>query len=110
MPEYPIKPSRRKIVALGFFLALAAAAGVAVLLEMVFSRVRGSNAVSALTGQRPMVVIPYITTTAEFIANQQMRKRAVILAVGLGLITLGVVHTMFVPLHTLLMTMFTRLG
>jgi hypothetical protein len=39
-----------------------------------------------------------------------MRKRAVIFAVGLGLITLGVVHTLFVPLHTLLMAMFTRFG
>jgi polysaccharide chain length determinant protein (PEP-CTERM system associated) len=110
MPEYPIKPSRRKLVALGFFIALAAAAGLALLLEMVFARVRGANAVTALTGQRPMVVIPYITTAAEFQSTQVMRKRFIGLAVGLGLIGLVVVHTMILPLHTLLISLFARLG
>ncbi|MBA4266454.1 MAG: hypothetical protein C0453_15365 [Comamonadaceae bacterium] len=110
MPEYPIKPSRKKLVALGFFIALAAAAGLAILLEMVFARVRGANAVTAITGQRPMVVIPYIATAAEFHSTQVMRRRFIGLMVGLGLIGLVVVHTMIVPLHTLLITLFARLG
>ena len=110
MPEYPIKPSRRKIVALGFFLALAAAAGVVTLLEMIFARVRGVNSLTALTGQRPMVVIPYMTTVAELRSTQVLRKWFIGLMAGLGLIGLVVVHTLFVPLDTLLISLFSRLG
>jgi len=110
MPEYPIKPDRRKIVALGFLLAVAAAAGVAVLLEVVFARVRGVNALTALTGQRPMVVIPYMTTAAEIHSTQMLRKRFLVLMAGLGLVGLLVIHTLFVPLHTLLFSLFSRSG
>src|SRR5690606_30878110 len=97
LPEYPIKPSRRKLVALGFFLALAAAAGVAVLLELMFARVRGRNALTAITGQRLMVVIPYIATEAEQRSNQLQHKRFVGLLIGLGLIGLVMVHFLISP-------------
>lgn len=60
LPEYPISSGRRKTVALGVIAALAAALGVAALLEAMFPRVRGENAVTAITGQKPLVVIPYI--------------------------------------------------
>lgn len=110
MPEYPIKPSRKKLVALGFFLALAAAAGMAALLEMLFARVRGRNALTALTGQRPMVVVPYITTEAELQASQVLHKRFIGLAIGLGVLGLLVIHVLVMPLHTVLISLFSRLG
>lgn len=110
MAEYPIKPSRKKIVAAGFLLALAAAAGMAVVLETLFARVRGINAVTALTGQRPMVVIPYISTTAEAQAATVLRKRLIVTAAGLGLAFLALFHALVMPLHTLLISMFSRLG
>lgn len=110
MPEYPLKPNRKKLVALGVFLALAAAAGMAVLLEMVFARVRGANAVTALTGQRPMVVIPYITTVAEAHSAQMLRRRFIVLMAGLGVLGIVAVHTLVTPLHTLLISLFARLG
>lgn len=110
MPEYPVKPNRKKLVALGFFLALAAAAGVVVLLEVIFARVRGVNSLTALTGQRPMVVIPYISSPVELQANEVLRKRLIGLGAGLVLIGIVVIHTVFVPLHTLLISMFSRLG
>lgn len=110
MPEYPLKPNRKKLVALGFLLSLAAAAGVVVLLEMIFARVRGVSAVTALTGQRPMVVIPYIPSAAELHSSQLLRKRLIGLMAGLVLIALVVVHTLVQPLHTLLISLFSRLG
>jgi polysaccharide chain length determinant protein (PEP-CTERM system associated) len=110
MPEDPIKPNRKKIAALGFFLALAAGAGMAVLLETIFARVRGVGALTALTGQRPLVVIPYITTATELQSTQLLRRRLVVLAVGLGVICLVVVHLFIVPLDALLISLFSRLG
>lgn len=110
LPEYPFKPDRKKIVALGFFLALAAAAGVVVLLEMIFERVRGMSALTALIGQPPMVAIPYMTTAAELHSTQLLRKWIFGSMAGLVLISLLVVHTVFVPLDTLLISLFSRLG
>ncbi|PKO70021.1 MAG: lipopolysaccharide biosynthesis protein [Betaproteobacteria bacterium HGW-Betaproteobacteria-16] len=110
LPEYPIKPSRKKMVALGFFLSLAAAAGVVVVLENLFARVRGVNAVSAITGQRPLVVIPYISTMAELRASHALRKRSAWLIASAGLLCLVLIHLFIMPLNTLLIAMFARLG
>lgn len=108
MPEYPVKPSRRKILAQGFVVALAAGAGVMALLEFLFARVRGINAVTALTGQRPMVVIPYIETRSEVVQAWTPRKRAIIAATGLvGVLGLAAVHVLVTPLHTLLISLFS---
>ncbi|AOW13496.1 hypothetical protein LPB72_10770 [Hydrogenophaga crassostreae] len=110
LPEYPFKPNRKKLVALGFFVALAAAAGVVVLLELIFARVRGVNSLTALTGQRPMVVIPYISSAAELRSSQALRMRLIALMAGFVLVCLLVVHTMVVPLHTLLISLFSQMG
>jgi polysaccharide biosynthesis transport protein len=110
LPEYPIKPNRKKLVALGFFLAVAAAAGVVALLELIFGRVRGVNSLTALTGQRPMVVIPYIKSVDEMQSAQILHKRFYGLMMGLLLFGLLVVHTFVIPLNTLLISLFSRLG
>ena len=65
LPEYPVKPSRKKVVAAGFVVAVGAALGVALLLEMLLGRVRGVNALTAAVNQRPLAVIPYIAIGAE---------------------------------------------
>ncbi len=110
MPEYPVKPSRRKIVAQGLFVALGAGIGAMWLLELLFARVRGINAVTAMTGQRPMVVIPYIETRSEVAQAAIPRKRAVMMALGLGVLGLAAVHFLVTPLHTLLISLFSGMG
>lgn len=65
LPEYPIKPNRKKVVAAGFVVAMGAALGVALLLEMLLGRVWGVNALTAAVNQRPLAVIPYIAIGAE---------------------------------------------
>ncbi len=110
LAEYPIKPSRKKLVAAGFVAALAAAVGVAFLLEMVFAKVRGINAVTALTGLRPMAVIPYISTSAELQSMQLLRKRLMIGLVVSGLAAVVLFHTMIMPLQNLLIAVFSRVG
>lgn len=110
LPEYPIKPKRKKILAAGFVLALAAAVGIAVLLETLFGRIRGTNALTALMGRKPMVVIPYIVTTSEAQSIRDLRRRLLLLAAGAGLVALALIHALVMPLHTLLISMLARLG
>lgn len=110
LPEYSVKPSRRKIVAQGFVVALAAGFGVMWLLELLFARVRGINAVTAMTGQRPMVVIPYIETLSEAAQADAPRKHATMIAVGLGVLGLAAVLLLLTPLRSLLTSLFSSLG
>lgn len=64
LPEYPVKPSRKKIVAAGFIAAIGAALAMALLLETLLSRVWGASALAAAVNQRPLAVIPYISIRA----------------------------------------------
>lgn len=65
LPEFPIKPSRKKVVAAGVIAALGAAVGIALLLEMLLGRVWGANALTAAVNQRPLAVIPFIDLGAQ---------------------------------------------
>ena len=110
MPEYAVKPERRKLVALGFFVAIAVAVGMVLVLEKLFGRVQGMTAVTALTGQRPMVVVPYITTAEETRSLELLRKRIYWAGVCFGVVALVIVHTAIVPLHSLFISLFSHLG
>lgn len=110
LPEFPIKPSRKKIVLFGFFLSVAAAVGLATVLEMLFGRVRGANAIGALTGHAPLVSIPYIVTSAELKHRQALRKRLTWLGSGLVVLVIASVHYFVTPLSTLLVQLFALLG
>jgi len=65
LPENPIKPNRKKLIALAFMLALAGAAALAALIEMLQGRVRGVGQITAAWGQQPLVTVPVIPTVSE---------------------------------------------
>lgn len=60
LPEEPIKPNRKKLIALAVMLALAAAAAAAALVEMLQGRVRGVRQIAAAWGQQPLVTVPVL--------------------------------------------------
>lgn len=76
-PEKPFKPDRKKIIALGFFFALAAAVGVIMFLESLDKRIRGAEALTHVLGHRPLVVIPYLYTE-EDVRIKRMSIREII--------------------------------
>ncbi|MDO8989446.1 MAG: lipopolysaccharide biosynthesis protein [Sideroxyarcus sp.] len=80
MPEKPFKPDRKKIFALGFVFAIAAAIGFAMLLEMINKRVYGVDALTHILGKRPLVVIPYLPIEEEKGRNKLLAIRAVVKA------------------------------
>jgi polysaccharide biosynthesis transport protein len=108
LPDYPVSSGRRKTVTLGVVAALAAALGVAALLETLFPRVRGVNAVTSITGQRPMVVIPYIRNTLDVQMAKDAKKWILLGALALGSLTLLVLHFAVQPLPELLSGLITK--
>lgn len=109
-PDKPIKPNRKKMIAMGLILAIAGGLGSAMAMETIYAGVRGVDALEAIIHQRPLAVIPYITLDDEIARRQVLIKRALI-ATGVGiLILLLVVHFAYMPLDILVMKILFRLG
>ncbi len=101
-PEYPMSSGRKKTVALGVIAAFAAALGLAALLETLFPRVRGENAVTAITGQKPLVVIPYIKNSEDARMMRDTKKWLMWSAMAALAVGLVILHFTIQPLPELL--------
>lgn len=108
MPDKPIKPNRKKMVAMGFFLALAGAGGLVMLLETLQQRVRGADALAPLLGRRVLATIPYLHTQGEIERRKRWIKRLLIGAGATLLVVLILVHFIYLPLDLLLMKLLAR--
>jgi uncharacterized protein involved in exopolysaccharide biosynthesis len=78
LPEKPFKPNRIKILAMGFFLAIAAAVGAVLLLELKDKRIRGAEALAHVLGCRPLVVIPYLQIEEEMVRSKRMSMPGIV--------------------------------
>mgnify|MGYP001615929202 FL=1 len=108
MPDKPIKPDRKKMVAMGFFLALAGSGGLVMLLENINRRVRGSEALTTIIRQRVLTTIPYISTQSEIIRRKKWARLLGILAVIVLLLSLALLHFLYMPLDILALKIMAR--
>jgi capsular polysaccharide biosynthesis protein len=110
VPEKPIKPNRKKVVAMGFVLAPVGTGALVMLLEMMNQRVRGATALASVLGRRVLGTIPYIHTRAEIARRKKLRNLLILLAVVLIVSALVIVHFLYVPLDVLLFKALARFG
>lgn len=108
MPDKPIKPNRKKMVAMGFFLALAGSGGLVMLLETLQQRIRGADALAPLLGRRVLATIPYLHIQAEIERRKRWIKRLLIGAGAALFVVLILVHFIYLPLDLLLMKVLAR--
>lgn len=110
LPDRPIKPDRKKLIALSLLLAMAAPVGAVALMEALHGTVRGVGQISAILGQKPLVTVPLIPVAAELAS----RKRVVLMLAGGGVlatcVALAIVHFLVLPLDILLVKAIVRLG
>ena len=108
MPEKPVRPNRKKVVALGFFLALAGSGALVMLLEMLNQRVRGVDALASVLGRRVLVSIPYISTQAELLRRRRWLKLLIVSVLLITTTFLVLVHFLYMPLDLLLFKALAR--
>ncbi|WP_223506755.1 GumC family protein [Pseudomonas sp. GL-RE-29] len=108
MPEKPVRPNRKKVVALGFVLAPVGAGALVMLLEMLNQRVRGVEALSSVVGRRVLVAIPYIPTKAEMALRKKWRKLMILCGVAIVVALLVLLHFFYMPLDLLLFKALAR--
>lgn len=109
LPEKPFKPNRVKIVALGFFLALASSVGTLLMMASFDQQIRGADALAHVLGHRPLAVIPYLYIKEEWERRKRLIKSVITLTV-IAVITIAVaLHFLYMPLNILLVKIFARL-
>ena len=107
-PDKPIKPNRKKIIALGIAASLFGALAFAALLETLHSRVRGAESLTSLIGLRPLVIIPYITTQGELKRKRNLTRYIFVAAIAFIIISLAIIHFLVMPLDLLLIKILAR--
>ncbi|WP_415756815.1 GumC family protein [Pseudomonas sp. LT1P18] len=107
MPEKPVRPNRKKVVAMGFLLAPVGSGALVMLLEMMSQRVRGAQALASVLGRRVLVSIPYIHTKAELVRRRKWRTLLIVCGAVTIAISLVLLHFLYMPLDLL---MFKALG
>lgn len=110
LPDKPIKPNRKKMIILGFFLAVAASFGMAMLLENINGGVRGVPALESITSIPILAAISYIEVGDEIAKRKQRIKVALISAGVVLLIALLATHIFYLPLDILLMKALGKLA
>ncbi|MEP4221103.1 MAG: hypothetical protein ABJL87_20145 [Anderseniella sp.] len=108
-PQDPVKPDRKKMLALGFALAIAAAGGAVLGLEALDSSVKGSSDLLSKVNKRPLVVLPYIRTRREQRLRILRIFSFVIVMVVLIVAGLAALHFLFMPLDILIPKVIERL-
>lgn len=108
-PQKPFKPDRVKIIALGFFLSVAASAGMLMAMVTFDNQVRGVDALAHILGYRPLAVIPYLVIQEEEARKKRLRKLAFIATVAGGIVIAVALHFLFMPLNELFIKILARL-
>lgn len=108
LPDMPIKPNRKKVVGLGFFLAVGGSVGLVMMLESLAGRVRGLGALTAVVRDPPLAVIPYITTSEELAHRKAMVRLAIILSLALAVAAAAAMHYLHTSLDLMMLKILTR--
>ncbi len=110
VPDEPVQPNRKQLLALGFAVSFAAGMASLVGVEFIDGSIRGPENLAALTNMAPLAVLPYITTRRE----RRMRKLKVFAVFLLGVTALAgalaAIHFYYMPLETVMYKVLDRLN
>ncbi len=110
IPEKPSKPNRLAIVFLGFIFSLAGGVGAAAVAEAMSDSIRDVSSLIQVTGQPPLITVPYIEVEAEKEKREEFKKLAI--KIGLAAIVLVIIlfHFFIKPLDVVWFIVMRRLG
>lgn len=110
VPELPIKPNRKLLVAEGGVISLVLAVSAILVLELLDGKVYEARGLQTVFGQAPLAVVPYISTQRE-LTNARLRMAAIFL-ISLGVVGggLAVIHIMYMPLDVLAAAIINRVS
>lgn len=102
LPEKAFKPNRVKIVALGFFLAIASSIGMLLMMASFDRQIRRPDALEHVLGHRPLAVIPYLFNKEEWDRKKRLLKLGIILSICFVSVVAAALHFLYMPLNLLI--------
>ena len=109
LPDKTFKPNRIKIIVLGFFLAIASSVGMLFIMATFDHQIRRADALVHVTGQRPLVVIPYLYIREEWARRRHLIKVTIFTTIFAVIIIAVALHFLYMPLDILLEKIMFRL-
>ncbi len=110
LAETPIRPNRKKIMVLGFFLAVASGIGAIFLIEMIDGSVYGMARLTEAVQQQPLANIPYIETWEETLKTKNRVKVVAGFSVASVVCALVLVHFLYLPLDIFFFKVWSRIS
>jgi len=110
LPEEPFKPNRKAIVFLGFILSLGLAIGFAIIKETLNSAIYGTRGMTAVIGEVPLVVIPYIKNDEDIIAGKKLKTKVLSFSIAGVILCIIGFHFFIMPLDVLWYVLFRKAG
>ena len=111
LPVDPVSPNRPAIIFLGFVLAGGLGLGMALVREAMDSAIHGVRELtSAMGGEAPLVVIPYIDNADDVGARRRTLALSSSAALLGGLAFVLYLHFFYKPLDVLFFVVLNRLG
>lgn len=107
LPETPVKPNRILLIALGFVASLVGAAGIAILIEALDSKVRGLENIAEIIKLQPMATIPYIRNEMDEVQVKYEFYNIAYFVFSVIVLVLIIVHFFVMPLDELAGKMYS---
>jgi uncharacterized protein involved in exopolysaccharide biosynthesis len=109
-PEQPASPNRPVLMVLGFVLALAAGAGMVLLLDGRDDSVRNRRDLEGLLDVAPLAVLPRIWTSSDISRRRWRRRFMLIGTAGTFVVALVLTDLLYRPLDVLWVVALRRLS
>ncbi len=110
LPEKPSKPNRLAILFLGFIFSLAGGVGTVAVAEAMSDAIKDTHDLMRVTGEPPLITIPYIEVEAEREKRVVVRRRVILAVLIAGASSVVMFHFLIMPLDVLWFVVMRRLG
>ncbi|MEJ2530030.1 MAG: lipopolysaccharide biosynthesis protein [Gammaproteobacteria bacterium] len=110
LPEKPSKPNRLAILFLGFIFSLAGGVGTVAVTEAMSDAIKDTGGLMQITGEPPLITIPYIEVEAEQDKREMFRKKAIIAGIIAAVLAVILFHFLIMPLDVLWYVVLRRFG
>jgi len=110
LPLSPYKPNRFAIILLGAILSIGIALAYASIKENMFPVINNSRDLAAITGEAPLVIIPYIETDEDREEQQRKLINTMYWAAGGVVLLMTYIHFFKKPLNVVWFILLQKLG
>jgi uncharacterized protein involved in exopolysaccharide biosynthesis len=97
----PVKPNRSKLTFLGIVVSFVIGLGLAIVIEFLFSGIRGFKNITDVVGQAPLVTIQIIKTKEDIRQQRNRSLRLLMLAIVVAILGVVAFHFFIMSLDVL---------